>query len=251
MARTVADLKALFTAMRGPDVGDACAAPVPLRWPSSEEVTRLTVGYFEDDGRTPVAPEIRQAVRTAAEALRHAGFSVEAFCPSSLEAARQLWKKFFVKMGGMLIDPMFRGRESDRSPIMQEFLDCSAAEPELTADSLLDAWIQRDVVRAEFLAQMKQYPILLCPPAAIAAFRHGERSWKIQGKNVSYLDAWSHTEWFNLLGNPAAVVPISSTSDGLPVGVQIVGRPWEEEQVLEVAAVLEEKCGGWRRPPVC
>ena len=251
MARTVADLKALFANMQGPDAGDACAAPVPLRWPTGHELKKLKVGYFEEDGRTPVVPEIRQAVRTAAEALNRAGFSVEPFCPSNLEAARQLWKKFFVKMGGMLIDPMFRGRESDRSPIMEQFLDWSAAEPELTADSLLDAWIQRDVVRAEFLAQMTQYPILLCPPAAIAAFRHGERSWTIEGKTVNYLDAWSYTEWFNLLGNPAAVVPVSSTSDGLPVGVQIVGRPWEEEQVLGVAAVLEQECGGWRKPPLC
>lgn len=251
LARTVGDLRALFAAMQGPDVGDTAAAPVPLRWPSKNELRALKIGYFEDDGRTPVAPEIRRAAQTAAEVLRRAGFSVEPFRPSNLEAARQLWKKFFVKMGGMLIAPMFRGRESDRSPIMRQFLELSAHEPELTADSLLEAWIQRDVIRAEFLAQMKQYPILLCPPAAIAAFRHGERSWTIGGKNVSYLDAWSYTEWFNLLGNPAAVVPVSSTSEGLPLGVQIVGRPWEEEQVLDVAAALEQELGGWQRPPIC
>lgn len=250
MARTVADLKILFEVMQGSDDGDTCAAPVALRWPSSDELTRLKIGYFEDDGRTPVAQEIRQAVCTAAEALCKAGFQVESFRPSNLEAARQLWKKFFVKMGGMLIDPMFRGRESDQSPLIQQFLEWSAAEPELTADSLLDSWIERDVIRAKFLAQMQEYPILLCPPAAITAFRHGERSWTIEGRAVNYLDAWSYTEWFNLLGNPAAVVPISSTSDGLPVGVQVVGRPWEEEQVLEVAAIVEKECGGWKRPPI-
>jgi Asp-tRNA(Asn)/Glu-tRNA(Gln) amidotransferase A subunit family amidase len=71
---------------------------------------------------------------------------------------------------------------------------------------------------------------------------------------VSYLDAWSYTEWFNLLGNPAAVVPVSHSVagewGGLPIGVQIVGRPWEEEQVLAVAAVLERECGAWRIPPI-
>ena len=153
-------------------------------------------------------PEIRQAVRTAAEALKRAGFRVEAFRPEGLEEARALWKKFFVKVGGMLIKPMFHGREADISPMLRQFLEWSDSEPDLTADSVLEAWFRRDTLRSEFLAQMREYPILLCPPAAIPAFRHGERSWVIEGKSVHYLDAWSYTEWFNLLGNPAAVVPV-------------------------------------------
>lgn len=250
MARTVDDLKLLFDAVQGPDDGDACAAPVPLRWPSAAETKSLKIGFFEDDGRTPVDPEIRQAVHTAAEALGRAGFSVEPFRPSGLEEARILWRIFFVKICGMVIDPMFKGREPDQSPVLKQFLEWSGAEAELTADSLLNAWIRRDTVRSEFLAQMSRYPILICPPAAVPAFRHGERNWTIDKKTVHYLDAWSYTEWFNLLGNPAAVVPISQSSDGLPIGVQIVGRPWEEEQVLAVAAAVKEGSGGWKEPPL-
>jgi len=97
---------------------------------------------------------------------------------------------------------------------------------------------------------MRKYAILLCPAAAVPAFRHGERSWRVEGKTVSYLDAWSYTEWFNLLGNPAAVVPVGRSPEGLPIGVQIVGRPWEEEQVLAVAAAMEKECGAWRRPTI-
>jgi len=253
MARTVADVEALFEVMQGPDDGDSCAAPVPVRWPGQREVKQLRIGYFEDDGRTPVTAETRRAVEKAAEALRHSGFEVEPFRPEGLEEARELWKKFFVKMAGMLIGPMFHGRESDQSPILKQFLEWSSAEPELTGELLLDAWIRRDAARADFLRQMRKYPILLCPAAAIPAFRHGERSWRIEGKTVEYPDAWSYTEWFNLLGNPAAVVPVShsvsSESEGLPIGVQIVGRPWEEEQVLAVAKALEHECGAWRKPP--
>jgi len=254
MARTVADLKAMFEVMQGPDDGDACAAPVPLRWPSDAEVKKLRVGYFEDDGRTPVTPETRAAVRSTAEALRISGFQVEPFRPEGLEEARVLWKKFFVTAGGMLIRPICHGREHELSPILRQFLEWSAAETPLAAETLLEAWINRDSLRARFLAQMREYPILLCPAAAIPAFRHGERSWKIDGTTVEYLDAWSYTEWFNLLGNPAAVVPVShsfaSEQEGLPIGVQIVGRPWAEEQVLAVAAALERACGAWKIPPI-
>jgi Asp-tRNA(Asn)/Glu-tRNA(Gln) amidotransferase A subunit family amidase len=250
MARTVADLRALFEAMQGPDSGDTCAAPVPVRWPNPQEVQKLRIGYFEDDGRTPVTPETRAALRAAAEALRSAGFQVEPFQPQGLEEARQLWHKFFVIAGGMLLKPMFKEHDADLSPILKQFLEWSSAQPVHTGRSLLDAWIQRDLLRARFFAQMRQYPILLCPAAAIPAFRHGERSWQVEGKAVEYLDAWSYAEFFNLLGNPAAVVPLGRSPEGLPIGIQIVGRPWEEEQVLAVAEALEAQGGAWRIPPL-
>lgn len=250
MARTVADLKTMFEVMQGPDDGDTCAVPVLVRWPSDEEVKKLKIGYFKDDGRTPVTPETRAEVRKAAEILRRSGFQVDAFRPEGLEEARLLWHKFFVTAGAMLIRPMFNGREHDLSPFLKQFLDWAGAEPPHTGESLLDAWIRRDAVRAQFLAQMQEYPILLCPAAAIPAFRHGERSWTIDGKTVEYLDAWSYTEWFNLIGNPAAVVPVGRSPGGLPIGVQIVGRPWEEEKVLAVAEVLERERGPWEPPPI-
>jgi Asp-tRNA(Asn)/Glu-tRNA(Gln) amidotransferase A subunit family amidase len=249
MARSVADLNLLFEVIQGTDAGDTNAAPVPVRWPTEEEARSLRIGYFEDDGRTPVTAETRAAVRMAAEALRSAGFIVEQFRPDGLEEARQLWWKYFGVVGAMLLRPMFNGRESDMSPILKQFLEWAAEQPAHSGRSLLDAWIRRDAVRAQFFAQMQNYPILLCPAAAVPAFRHGERSWEIDGKTVEYLDAWSYTEFFNLLGNPAAVVPVSHSAEGMPIGVQIVGRPWEEEQVLAVAAALEKNCGAWRIPP--
>jgi Asp-tRNA(Asn)/Glu-tRNA(Gln) amidotransferase A subunit family amidase len=250
MARTVGDLKVLFEVMQGPDYGDPSSAPVPVRWPGEEELKKIRIGYFEDDGRTPVTPETRAAVESAAQALQRAGFKVERFRPESLELTRQLWWKFFGIAGGMLLGPMIKGREADLSPLFKEFSGWVAAEPAHTGASLLDTWIQRDVVRTQVFRQMHQYPILLCPVASIPAFRHGERSWKIDGQTVQYLDAWSYTEWFNLLGTPAAVVPVAQSAEGLPIGVQISGLPWEEEKVLSVAAALEAESGEWRQPPI-
>jgi Asp-tRNA(Asn)/Glu-tRNA(Gln) amidotransferase A subunit family amidase len=250
MARTVADLKVLFEVMQGPDYGDPSSAPVPVRWPGEDELKKIRVGYFEDDGRTPVTSETRAAVESAAQALRRAGFKVERFRPEGLELARQLWWKFFGIAGGMLLGPMIKGREADLSPLLKEFSSWVVAEPTHTGASLLDTWIQRDVVRTQVFRQMHEYPILLCPVAAIPAFRHGERSWRVDEQTVKYLDAWSYTEWFNLLGTPAAVVPVAQSAEGLPIGVQISGLPWEEEKVLAVAAALEAECGEWRQPPI-
>ncbi len=248
LARNVADLRVLFEVMQGPDDGDPSAAPVPLRWPGPDELRRVRVGYFEDDGRTPVTPETRAAVRAAAEALRRAGFQVEPFRPDGLEIARQLWWKLFGTAGGMMLGPVTKGHEADLSPILKEFSSWVAAEPAHTAQSLLETWIQRDVVRMKVFEQMRGYPVLLCPVASIPAFRHGERSWQVEGKTVKYLDAWSYTEWFNLLGTPAVAVPVGKSPEGLPIGVQVVACPWQEELVISVAAALEEQVGCYAHP---
>ncbi len=248
MARTIEDLKVLFEVMQGPDDGDPSSAPVPVRWLQREDLKKLRIGYFEDDGRTPVTVETRAAVRTAAEALTRAGFRVEPFRPEGLEQARRLWWQLFGIAGGMLLGPMTKGREADLSPMLKQFSSWVAAEPTHTGQTLLDTWIKRDVIRMEIFFQMREYHVLLCPVAAIPAFRHGERSWNIDGQIVEYLDAWSYTEWFNLLGTPAAAVPFGRSKEGLPIGVQIVARPWEEELVLAVAAELETQRGAWQAP---
>lgn len=248
MARSIQDLKLLFGVMQGPDLGDPSATPVPVRWPGDRELTKRRIAYFEDDGRTPVTPETRAAVRKAAENLRNAGFEVEPFCPEGLEKARQLWWKIFGVAGGMLLEPMTRQREAELSPILKEFNNWVAAEPSHTAQSLLDTWIDRDLIRMQIFAQMERFPVLLCPVASVPAFRHGERQWEIDGHTVRYLDAWSYCEWFNLLGTPGAVVPMAHSADALPIGVQIVARPWEEELVLSVAESLERERGPWKNP---
>jgi Asp-tRNA(Asn)/Glu-tRNA(Gln) amidotransferase A subunit family amidase len=121
-------------------------------------------------------------------------------------------------------------------------------EPQVTAEELLNSWFERDTVRLQVLAQMEKYPVLLCPVCSVPAFRHGERAWEIEGQTVRYLDVFSYTQWFNLLGFPAVSVPVGRSPEGLPIGVQIVGRPWEEEVVLSVAEVVEREASGWQPP---
>jgi Asp-tRNA(Asn)/Glu-tRNA(Gln) amidotransferase A subunit family amidase len=248
MARTIRDVELMFQAVAGPDNGDPNAAPVPLRRADAASLRETRIGYFEDDGRTPVTAETRRAIRRSADVLREAGFAVEPFRPDGLEEARQLWRVLFVDGAAMVLRQAYHGRETEMYSIVREIVEASAGDPPLTAEHLLDTLFRRDILRSRFLNQMERYPILLCPVNAVPAFRHRERSWIVDGQTVEYLDASSYSQWFNLLGNPGAVVPMDRSDQGLPIGVQIVGRPWEEERVLAVAAVLE-KAGGWTAPP--
>jgi amidase len=249
LARTVDDVALLFRTLSGQDPHDPASPPVALREPSLDELRGNAIGFFEDDELVPVTPETRAAVNAAAAALRDAGFRVEPFRPRTLEPLRKLWWTFFVQCGAMFYAPEIRGKEHRLSPIFNEFLGFSNAVPPLTAVELLDAWAEFDVLRAKTLEAMSKYPVLLCPVASIPAFRHSERAWVIEGRTVEYLDAVRHTQWFNALAAPAAVVPVGRSPEGLPIGVQIVARPFQDETALGIAAVVDATFG-YRSPPM-
>ena len=250
MARTVADVARLFDVMAGLDLQDPASAPVPLRKWSDGEIRKLGIAYFEDDGVTPVTPETAAAVRTAADALRQQGFQVEAWRPQNLERVWQLWWNLFGRAVQTAFEPTVRGKESELSPMHRAWRAHVALQPPLDGQEWFNTLIGRDALRGKLLEQMEKFPILLSPVCAIPAFRHGEREWQVQGRKVEYLKAMSYSQWFNLLGNPAAVVPVGKSSEGLPIGVQVVGRPWEDEAVLAIAARIESASGGFRPPPI-
>jgi amidase len=249
MARTIADVAMLFRMLSGHDPHDPVSPPIPLREPTLDELRSNTIGYFEDDGLVPVTPETRAAIQAAAAALREAGFRVEPFRPHTLEQLRKLWTKFFVQCGAMFYAPAIRGKEHLLSPIFNEFLGIAKTAGPLSATQLLDAWAEMDLLRAKTLQIMSAYPVLLCPVASIPAFGHGEREWIVEGQTVRYLDAVRHTQWFNVLAAPAAVVPVGHSPEGLPIGVQIVARPFEDEIALGVAAIVDAAFG-YRPPPL-
>ena len=249
MARTMGDVALLFQVLSGQDPLDPLSPPIALRNPSSDELRTQAIGFFEDDGLVPVTPETRAALNDAARALRKAGFRVEPFRPRTLEPLRKLWWKFFVQCGAMFDAPLIRGKESQLSPIFSEFLEIAGSVPPLTASELLEAWAELDLLRARTLEEMSAFPVLLCPVASVPAWRHGERTWTIEGRRVDYLDAVRHTQWFNTLGAPAAVVPVGRSPEDLPIGVQVVARPFEDEVAVGVAAIVDAAFG-YKPPPI-
>ncbi len=248
MARTMEDVALLFRTLSGQDPNDPASPPVPLRGHSPRDLRRITIGFFEDDGLVPVTPETRSAVNAAAAALRDAGFRVEPFRPRTLEQLRKLWMTFFVQCGAMFYASTIAGKNGQLSPIFNEFLQVAGAQTPITAPELLNAWAELDLLRARTLEELRDYPVLLCPVASVPAWRHGERAWTIDGQKVEYLDAVRHTQWFNVLACPAAVVPVAKSAEG-PIGVQIVARPFEDEIALGVASVVDAAFG-YRPPPI-
>jgi Asp-tRNA(Asn)/Glu-tRNA(Gln) amidotransferase A subunit family amidase len=249
MARTIADVSLLFRILSGDADADPIGAPVPLQHHTTEDLQQIPIGFFEDDALTPVTPETRQAVQDAVRSLRNQGFRVEPFRPRALEPARKLWWKYFVRCGAMMLEPLFTGREALLSPTFEGFLAIARQDPPLSGEDLLGAWAECDMIRTALLEEMRKFPILITPVCSIPAFRHGERQWNIDGQQLDYLDAMRYTQWFNLLGAPAAVVPVGRSPEGLPIGIQIAGRPYQDEIVLNIAAAIERDFG-YQPPPM-
>ena len=243
LARTIDDVSMMFRALSGQDEQDPASPPVSLHEVDLDELRKLRIGFFEDDGLTPVTSETRAALHAAAQALREAGFTVEPFRPRTLEPLRKLWWTFFVQCGAMFYEPTIRGKRERLSPIFREFLQIAENTGELTATELLNAWAEMDLLRSKMLEEMREVPVLLCPVASVPAWKHGERVWTVDGEIVEYLDAVRYTQWFNVLGAPAAVVPVGRSAEGLPIGVQVAARPFEDEVALAIAAVIDAAFG--------
>jgi Asp-tRNA(Asn)/Glu-tRNA(Gln) amidotransferase A subunit family amidase len=249
MARTIADVRALFEAMAGPEAGDSLSAPVPVRTLGEGELRGVKIGVLESDALGKATSETKATVERAAKILSEQGFAVETKRLNGLERAVELWWYFFGPVVGDLIRQGAMGQEKSMSPMLQEFVALTTAEKEMNYDEFLHACAERDRVRAEILRQMDEVRVLISPVSAGPAFRHGEGNWRA-GEKECYRETMRFSQWLNLTGFPGAAVPVGMSSEGLPIGVQVIGRPWEEGPVLAVAEAIERGRGAWQWPPI-
>jgi amidase len=246
MARNARDLRLLFESLAGYDSEDPFSAPVTLHQP---RLDRFRVGVMEQFYAVPVEEPVAAAVRKAAETLTSMGFRAEPFAPRGLERAPNVWSFLFAELPASVVRELFAGREAEAHWTGVELFDRVKGRPEPTGKEVLEKLAVRDRMRASLIRQMREFPVLLWPAAGVAAFRHRQRRWETPGKAIGYFEAMMPLTPANLLGLPAVAIPWSTTADGLPVGIQLIGRPYEEEELLELAVRLEEARGQIRATP--
>ncbi len=246
MARSVADVRLLFGALAGYDDRDPRSAPVDLRTP---KLGRPRVGVFETFYGTPVQPAVRRAIQEAAAALTNRSFAVDEFRPEGLERAPNLWSFFFAELPARAAKERIAGREAEAHWTYTENLDRLAERAPASGWQVIESIAARDAMRRSLVEQMREVPFLLMPVSSIVAFPHRERKFATESKAIGLFQAMMPATIFNLLGFPALTVPFTIDEQGMPVGVQIVACPWEEEALLELGVALEEERGPFRAPP--
>jgi Asp-tRNA(Asn)/Glu-tRNA(Gln) amidotransferase A subunit family amidase len=160
----------------------------------------------------------------------------------------ELWWFFFGTVISELFHAEIRGHQASLTPQFCDYLKAarpSSPQPAMTMDRFLAMCTERDRERANILEAMNDTPILLSPVCTTPAFRHGEGNWN---PDKGYRSTMRHSQWLNLAGFPGVSVPMGKSSGGLPIGVQLIGRPFEDELVLAVAEQLEAARGPWQPP---
>jgi Asp-tRNA(Asn)/Glu-tRNA(Gln) amidotransferase A subunit family amidase len=117
--------------------------------------------------------------------------------------------------------------------------------PSPPLDEFVKAQVERRDLRAAFIQWMRATPLVIAPVGAVPAFEHGARRVDVEGQGMSVFRAFGYSRAVNVLGFPSVSVPAGRTREGLPIGVQIIGRPFAEEAVLAAASIIEESLGGW------
>ena len=246
MARTVGDIRLLFEVLAGHDPLDPFSAPVPLRWNVS---MNGCIGVMERFLDYPVENVMQEAVRKAARLLASVGFEVDSYRPSGLEKACDTWWFFFAELPSPFTRELLEGRESDAHWTGTELLAMTDPSEVISGRTVVEKLGQRDRMRNVLLKQMERFPVLLLPACAVAAFPHGQRHWKVDGHELGLIDVMAPATPWNLLGFPGLVIPMDLSSEGLPIGVQLIAKPYEEELLLHVAGLLEQARGPFPTPP--
>jgi len=248
MARTVGDLSLLL---------DVIADVRPRRGHSSEQIVSdlrgTRVAWYADDGVAPVTDETRAAVIAAANALGKAGLQVQEERPPGVDQGSRLWIELFSRAASEQLREFYRGREDEAGPVVATLLRGLELETDLqgriaNAEKVAAAVLERERLREDLLRWLKTTPLILAPVGSTPAFEHGARRVTVNDESISVFRAFSYAQTFNVFGLPSVVVPAGRSASGLPIGVQVVGRPFEERRVLAAAAAIEEALGGWKRP---
>ena len=241
MARYVEDLALILPVISGPDWIDPAIVDMPLGDPTNVNLSNLRVAFYTDPpGFKPPDEDTRNTVQSAVNALTNIAASIEEDVPKPLTRVPELNDRTSEGDGGAgtrrLLDHI---GATDISPRLAKWLDEAELIP---TEDFTKALEDLDQYRSEMLQFMRAYDVIISPTTATAAQPHGEYS-KEEGYAI-------YTHPYNLTGWPATVVRCGTSSEGLPIGVQVVARPWREDVSLAVAAFLESSLGGWKKPPI-
>lgn len=244
MARRVADLRLLFAVLTNRD--DQRRGK--LHSSSKLDLKGWKLGWYTDDLVSPVTNETRAAVSAAAQALEGAGLITEERRPPGVERGHDLWLKLFSRASVVMLREVYRGYEEQAGSFVRWRLATADEQPVATLDEYITAWIERDRLRSALIRWMDKVPLLLAPVGATPAFEHNAHKVTVGNQTMSTFRAFSYSQAFNVFDLPSVCVRAGTSSEGLPIGVQIVGRPGAEEDVLTAAEIVESALGGWRPP---
>ncbi|HVP79669.1 MAG TPA: amidase [Thermodesulfobacteriota bacterium] len=245
LARFVEDLILALRVIMGPDGRDPVSVPMPLGDPGAVVLKNLRVAFYTDNGILPPTPETTEVVKKTVKVLSDLVMSVDENCPKEIERTYDIWWGLASADRGAGVKAILKQAGTTELHLyMKRFLDVQLdAKPMVPSDfgSLIAEW---DTFCSAMTRFFENYDVIICPVIAFPAQEHGFIMQKDKDLGFSYCFSYNLTGW------PAVVVRGGTSPEGLPIGVQVVARPWREEVALVVAQHIETALGGWQPPPL-
>lgn len=236
IARYVEDLILALPIICGIDWRDPAIIPIPLGKPDMVNLKLLHAAFFIDNGIKSPEPAIAEVVRKTAKVISDAVLDVEEDCPPAIGQTWEIWRELWTADGRV-----WQQRLLQKAGTIEKLESPENSKVMPTVDFF--AFLEKlDGFRSDMLAFFEKYDVLICPTNAYPALPHGT--------SKDNMPAFSYTMTYNLTGWPVAVVRAGTSPEGLPIGIQVVARPWREDVALTVAKYIESALGGWKKPPI-
>jgi amidase len=265
-ARSLADIRLCFSLIAGSDIRRPDVPPIPLDTPSGKSLQNLKIAWIDEWAEVPVASEIRDAMAAIAQTLSQAGAQIERWLPKNFDLSKTL--NLYGRMAAYIniyaqpidrynvrrsLKQIFRtATQGDKE--LRKLGDFSRLLPELLNPRLkgyFEVLTERDRFTAQMDEALEPWNVWLTPVAATPAFTH-RPAWsaiEIDGRPYPHAVAnGAYTMPFNLSGHPAVVIPIGQTQNGLPIGMQVVGKRWREMELLAIAHQLDQVINAFQHP---
>ncbi len=241
ITRTVEDAALMLDVMAGPSIYDQNSLPeYPGKFGEDMKgnIRGMRIAYSSDLGAgLPIDREVLEMTMKAALSFREMGCHVDDIKPGwiSMEGA------FLTTVLSETYTALFNQMEKYKSVAYPPYLPFMDFAGTFTNRDVIQVQFDRQKLTCQAAGVFEKYDLLLTPTTAVAAFEVGPLGpEKIDGHEGSPSNWVSFTYPFNFLGQPAASIPCGFNSQGLPVGLQIVGRRFDEALVLRAAAAFEK-----------
>ncbi|MGI4854041.1 MAG: amidase [Janthinobacterium lividum] len=241
MARSIRDLSLAFAQLSGPDGLDGYSSSTVSfdAGLGSAPNRKLRVGWLVEPGFGPIDSEVAKTVVAAAEALKGLGLSVDAVRIPALE--RDFALDVFNRLHVMEMKPAFReataGRREDEIYMMAKYM---LSLPDTSMENYIEAEQAAERLKDGFSAYFQEYDVLLTPVLPVPAYNHGQSEFVINGQTVDATYMQGATVPLNVTGLPGVSLRFGTSSEGMPINVQVVGSWQAESTILHVASLLEQ-----------
>jgi amidase len=237
MARYVEDLELILPIIAGADGKDPFVIPITINDSTSIKLPELKVAYFIDNG--VVSPDIatQETMKKVIDVARSEFFAVaEINLPELKDTFHFIWETIFLAGdGGQLLSQLFDKKpEALLSPLLQTYYE-GARKCKLSALELRLNFMGIDNYRRSIFQAMQNYDLVICPVSATPA--------RVHETTNQHLHDYTYSMMFNLLGWPVTTIRAGTSPEGLPIGIQIAAKPFQDRLTLTVAKHLQKIFG--------